>query len=295
MIAAVDIASALGDARREGRRWRCNCPIHGGHSLVLADGRDGRLLLKCWGGGCDVRDILAELRRRGLTRGDHSRQTHEMIRSGERRDAAPRAAMARRIWDAADDARRSPVASYLAARGIAIDPPPSLRWAPRCWHCETGSYLPAMIGLVEHVERGVVGVHRTYLTPDRYRCDRATLGPIGGGAVRLAAAGELLMISEGVETGLSAQQACALPCWAAISTSGLKALVLPSTVRIVVILADHDENSAGERAARMAADRWLAEGRRVRIAKPPQPGTDFNDVMLGRAYARITEARDVAA
>jgi putative DNA primase/helicase len=66
-------------------------------------------------------------------------------------------------------------------------------------------------------------------------------------------------------------------------------------VHEVVILADHDENGAGERAARLAADRWLAEGRRVRIAMPPQPGTDFNDVMLGRAYARITEARDVAA
>jgi len=28
---------------------------------------------------------------------------------------------------------------------------------------------------------------------------------------------------------------------------------------------------------------------------PPEPGTDFNDVLLGRAHARIEEARDVAA
>jgi len=293
---AAAIAAALGGARREGRGWRCRCPIHDGVSLVITDGRDGRILVRCWGSGCDPRDILAELRRRGLLLGaaDH-RPAPIPTRSVAPDDTARRIAVARRVWDAAHDARRSPVATYLAGRGITVDPPASLRWAPRCWHRETGSYLPAMIGLVEHVERGVVGVHRTYLTPDGYRRDRATLGPIGGGAVRLAAAGELLMISEGVETGLSAQQACALPCWAAISTSGLKALVLPPTVRVVVILADQDENSAGERAARMAADRWLAEGRRVRIAKPPQPGTDFNDVMLGRAYARIREARNVAA
>jgi putative DNA primase/helicase len=73
------------------------------------------------------------------------------------------------------------------------------------------------------------------------------------------------------------------------------ALMLPPIVRTVIILADHDVSGAGERAARTAAARWLAEGRRVRIAMPPQPATDFNDVLLGRAYARITEARDVAA
>jgi putative DNA primase/helicase len=294
-VRAAEIAAQLGDARRDGRGWRCRCPIHDGVSLVITDGRDGRILVRCWGSGCEPRDILGELRRRLLLRAVDHRPVPIPTRPVTRDDTARRIAVARRVWDAAHDARGSPVTAYLAGRGITIDPPPSLRWEPRCWHCETGSYLPAMIGLVEHVERGVVGVHGTYLTPDRYRRDRATLGPIGGGAVRLAAAGELLMISEGVETGLSAQQACGLPCWAAISTSGVMALVLPAIVRTVVILADHDENSAGERAARVAADRWLAEGRRVQIAIPPQPGTDFADVLLGHSYGRITEARNVAA
>jgi hypothetical protein len=63
----------------------------------------------------------------------------------------------------------------------------------------------------------------------------------------------------------------------------------------VVILADNDINGAGERAARSAAARWFAEGRRVQIAMPPQPGIDFNDVLLGRSYARIPEVRDAAA
>jgi hypothetical protein len=51
----------------------------------------------------------------------------------------------------------------------------------------------------------------------------------------------------------------------------------------------------GERAARTAAQRWLAEGRRVRLAMPPEPGTDMADVLAGRGYARIAELRDVAA
>jgi hypothetical protein len=62
-VTAADIAAALGMPQREGRGWRCRCrcPIHGGKSLVLRDGREGRLLVRCWGGGCDLRDILAEL------------------------------------------------------------------------------------------------------------------------------------------------------------------------------------------------------------------------------------------
>jgi phage/plasmid primase-like uncharacterized protein len=103
-----------------------------------------------------------------------------------------------------------------------------------------------------------------------------------------------LLIGEGIETCLAVMQATALPAWAALSTSGLVALVLPPVVRTVMIIADNDANGAGERAAWTAAQRWLAEGRRVRIALPPEPGTDFNDVLLGRDHARI-EVRDVAA
>ena len=85
-------------------------------------------------------------------------------------------------------------------------------------------------------------------------------------------------------------QAAALPGWAALSTSGIVGLALPPIVREVIILADHDANGAGERAARAAAARWLAEGRRVRIALPPEPDSDFNDVLLGHAPAEVRDA-----
>jgi putative DNA primase/helicase len=123
---------------------------------------------------------------------------------------------------------------------------------------------------------------------------RMSYGPIGGATVRLAPAAETLLVGEGIETCMAAMQATAMPAWAALSTSGLKALLLPPAVRTVIILADHDANGAGERAARAAAERWLAEGRRVQLAMPPEPGSDFNDVLVGRAYARTEEAADVA-
>ena len=208
--------------------------------------------------------------------------------------------MARVIWNAARSARGTPLVAYLAARGIInITPPSSLRWEPRCWHREAHAHLPAMIAAVRNVEGELVAVHRTWLQPDPdgtwRRLDRASLAPTGGAAVRLAPAAQTLLIGEGIETCLAAMQATGQPAWAALSTSGMIGLALPPIVRTVIILADNDRNGGGERAARTAAARWLAEGRRVRITMPPEPGTDFNDVLLGRSYARITDARDAAA
>jgi len=37
-MSAADIAVALGNARREGRGWRCRCPLHNGRSLTLHNG-----------------------------------------------------------------------------------------------------------------------------------------------------------------------------------------------------------------------------------------------------------------
>jgi putative DNA primase/helicase len=107
------------------------------------------------------------------------------------------------------------------------------------------------------------------------------LGRAAGGAVRLAPAAETLLVGEGIETTLVPMQATGLPGWAALSAIGIERLMLPPLVQHVVILADHDRSGAGERAAYRTADRWLAEGRRVRIAMPPEPGTDFADLLRG--------------
>jgi DNA primase len=101
----------------------------------------------------------------------------------------------------------------------------------------------------------------------------------------------MLMVGEGIETCLAAIQATSHPAWAALSTSGLRALELPIDVREVIVLADGDD--PGEAAALDAALRWSCEGRRVRIARPPR-GFDFNDVLLGRTTP-IVGGRHVAA
>jgi hypothetical protein len=298
---ASEIANALGSGHRSGAWWRCCCPVHvsRGATLALRDGERG-LIVVCHA-GCARADLIVELRRLGLLGRGNGRHVEAAGRYAGADDCADdlarRMLLGRQIWNGAQRASGTPVVAYLASRGITTPVPSSLRWTP-VLRRRDGNNGPAMVAIVQHGERGVVGVHRTWLDRSGSGCwrrlDRATLGPIGGGAVRLAPAGELLMVGEGIETSLAAMQATGMPAWAALSTSGLMALVLPPLplAAIVVILADNDTNGAGERAARSAAVRWLGEGRRVKIAMPPEPGTDFNDVLMGRLSARVF---DVAA
>ena len=130
-----------------------------------------------------------------------------------------------------------------------------------------------------------LAIHRTFLTRDgagKAPVDpqKMMLGPCRGGAVRLANPSDVLLVGEGIETSLAAMLATGHPAWAALSTSGLRALDLPSEVRDVIVLADGDD--PGEAAARDVALRWKRKSRRVRIARPPR-GADFNDLLLGRA------------
>lgn len=100
-MTAVSIARALA-GHRNGDGFLCRCPVPGHGqgrgdrrpSLSVCDG-DDRLLVRCFA-GCDPRDVLAELRRRGLL-DDHVERRHHDHR--ERREPPHEAdADAVRIW-----------------------------------------------------------------------------------------------------------------------------------------------------------------------------------------------------
>jgi hypothetical protein len=286
---AAEIAAALGNARREGRDWRCVCPVHRGGSLTLRDGRR-RLLVKCWAGR-ETRGVLAELRRLHLLDGRilGAGLALAKVRSDDT-DAARRTAVPGRIWDSASDARGSPVTRYFAGRKITIATPPSLRWTPACRH-PNGIYLPAMLARIDNIDGELIGIHRTFLRPDgvakaNVEPSKAIIGRAAGSAVRLAAAAETLIVGEGIESTLTAIQATGLPAWSALSASGLITLVVPPAVRNVMIVADNDASGVGRRAAEAAAQRWRRKGRQVSVWMSPQIGTDANDLPLATMDAR---------
>jgi putative DNA primase/helicase len=283
-MTAEALARALG-GRKSGSSWMARCPAHDDRepSLAISDAHSGRTLVRCHS-GCDQWSVISALRARGLWTDAPSRSLARFGRSVERkpgREELTRVAAALAIWSSSKSARGTIVEHYLRSRGIALRVPDALRFHAKLKH-PSGGHWPAVVALVTKGADGrPIALHRTFLDRDgggKAPVDPAKmmLGPCRGGAVRLGEAGGALMVGEGIETCLAAMQATGNAAWAALSTSGLRSLDLPRDVRDVIVLADGDE--PGEAAAQDCARRWKREGRRVRIARPPQ-GMDFNDLL----------------
>ena len=296
MTAAQEIVRRLG-GRWAGRYGMARCPAHKDRtpSLKVSDPPAGsdEPIFHCFA-GCDWREVKDALRRDGLLpergqdndhgRADRALHDHEIV---ERRDTTDRADRTKRTRQALDIWRRcvpgagTPVERYLRGRGITLPVPVSLRYLPDARHKATGLILPAMVAGVQDIDGRVVAIHRTYLRYDGtgkagVRQPKMSLGPVAEGAVRLGLAGRELAVCEGIESALSFQQATGITTWAALSVPGVRSLVLPKEISAVVLGPDGDD--PGDGAAVDAAKRFVREGRKARIARPPR-GMDWNDVL----------------
>lgn len=247
-------------------------------SLAIRDRADGRGIVVNSFAGDDwraCRDYLEDL---GLLDGVEVERAAAPVDNS----VPDKRTLALKIWRAGRSAIGTPVEAYLRSRAITVPPPPSLRFDPACWHGETKSRLPAMIAGVQDGTGAVVAVHRTYLTADgRAKADvrepKMALGPLGDGAVRRAAAGPTLGLTEGVEDALSATQLFDVPVWAVLGVKRLDKVALPDSVRVVIIFADNGD--AGRLGASRAAEAMAARGRRVRVKPPPARFPDWNDAL----------------
>ncbi len=136
----------------------------------------------------------------------------------------------------------------------------------------------------------IVAVHRTFLDAAsarlaRFEGPKRALGSLGNGAVRLAEPVDgKLGLAEGIESALSAMQLFGIPCWASLGNERFGLIAIPETVRELHLFIDNDAGGAlAEKRARAA---YAREGRTILTHRPPQPGTDFNDVLMaGQAFA----------
>jgi hypothetical protein len=288
-VGGATLAKAL-VGQRAGGGWMAHCPAHDDRepSLSIREADDGKVLVHCHA-GCDQERVIASLRTSGLWKvvpPAFSRSAPRAINERRpARDDAKRSEVALAIWQSAMLADGTLAETYFASRGLLLSLPPAIRFHARLKH-PSGGVWPSLVALVTlGTDSEPIAIHRTFLACDgngKAPLDPAKmmLGPCRGGVVRLAEPGEVLMVGEGIETCLAAMQATGRAAWAALSTSGLRALDLPRDARDVIVLADGDE--PGEAAARDCARRWKREGRRVRIARPPR-GMDFNDLLKARA------------
>jgi putative DNA primase/helicase len=274
-VSADQIGIAL-KGRRNGNGWlvRCPCPNHGKGrgdrfpSLSVADGDDGRLLLRCFA-GCEFVDILDELKHRGLADGTtqptESRFTPTLHRCAE---PSPDIGVLT-IWQATVEAQQTIVDEYLNRRGVYLRPP-MLR-------CRLDHR--SMVAAVQAPDGKIIAIQQTWLTSEGKKASakRLTTGNLGAGAVRLGAAARTLGIAEGVETALSAMQLTGMTAWASLGASRLHNVELPPEVEEVHIFVDNDE--PGRAAAKRAADVHTSTWRRVYLRSPPEQCGDWNDFL----------------
>jgi DNA primase len=235
-------------------------------------------------------------------------------------------------WQEAAPAKGSPVEAYLRARGVALPPGPSLRFHPRVFCAEANAEMPAMLAAVVDANGTFSALHRTYLTFGRQGWMKAVLatpkkvlGRFRGAAIRLMPEnverlrGGTLYVAEGIETALSVVRVLretapeVVPhaaVWAAVSLTNMGRLFLPMVggenpmspltcpFSKVVLCVDNDmsDDKAVSSEIWMASQNYGPRGCTVMVARPA-PGTDFNDMILGRAgdAPRASSSQEVAA
>lgn len=286
MLDAQRITRELG-GRWHGAYGSAPCPVcqperrldQNGLSIKI---ENGKLLTFCHKSGCSFRDVAAAM---GIAPGTYAAPDPAIIAQHEadrRAEAEKRAQKARAIWDAAQPIWGTIAETYLRGRAITCALPETLRFDPECWHGPTARRWPALVARVD----GGAGfaVHRTYLRGDgtsKAPVDppKAMLGACAGGAVRLSRAPGRLVVAEGIETALSL--ACGLlegpaTIWAALSTSGMRGLILPERPGRLTVASDGD--APGRAAALALAERARAGGWRVDYLDPGDR-RDFNDLL----------------
>jgi hypothetical protein len=250
--------------------------------LFISNG-DTAVLFKCFA-GCDPQDILAELRRRGVADGPSEDRPRDHVAANPAPEHNPNPE-ALGLWRNAGPVAGTAVAKFLSARGLVIDAPPSLR-ATTVLHL--GRYaLPAMVAAVQAPDRRIIAVQRTLIDPRGYRkaqvrVPRLTIGALGWGAIRLAAATIVLGLAEGTEKALAAMQLFGVPCWSSLGAGRMHRVWVPNDVSELHIFVDNDDagRAAAERTAR------AHRHRRVLLRFPPQDRKDWDEVTQARSGER---------
>ncbi|MDK2768410.1 MAG: toprim domain-containing protein [Sphingomonas sp.] len=274
--AAAEVVRSLGGLWRPGGAM-CHCPAHDDRtpSLSVRVGTTS-LLFKCFA-GCRTVDVIKALRRRNLPIPVERFGGTVICRS------TGFAAQARRLWDLARPLADTPGAHYLTGRGITARP-----WALRYLHAtplgrgNMARFRPALIAAI-HDGAELVAVQRTFLGPaggglaTDLAKPKLALGRPRAGAVKLARAGSVLGLAEGVETALSAMQLLGIPVWATLGGERLPHIRIPALVHRLVLLPDADRS--GRIAERLSRSAYAGLAIEIQTVWPWSGLKDWNDVL----------------
>lgn len=284
-MTAEAISAALG-LRRSGSHWHGACPLCEYPDAFTVKEGLGQVLVHCHA-GCEQRAVLDWLRSNRLWQQHQPPTMPVPLPRPLRTDRSASIWLVTRLWNEARPAAGTLVETYLRSRRLRLPPGDSLRFLPCHRHIPNGSNHPVMIAAVRNGAGRLMGVHRTYLRADgtgkaAIEPAKMTLGQLAGGAVQLTGACIAMTVCEGIEPGLAIWTATGRAVWPALSTGGLRRLILPALPLAADVTIAADADPPGLEAAEAAAARWHAEGRRVTIA-PAGDGLDYNDMLMADA------------
>jgi putative DNA primase/helicase len=258
-------------------------------SKVLAINRTDLEFAVYYCNHCDANGFIhPEKRHQVIDLAERKRRQAEAERHAEI-DKQRRTQSALALWKEREPFRGSIAETYLyktRAIGEWLDVFPFLDqvfgYHPNCPFGDARH--PAMLALVRDIKFDApVAVHRTALKlgerPERL--GRKSLGPTGGGAIKISPHFEVaggLLIGEGIETVFSASKKLAFrPVWSLIDKGNLARFPVLSGIESITIAVDNDPNGAGQSAAEQCADRLTKGGIEV-ISAQPKSAKDFNDL-----------------
>jgi hypothetical protein len=164
-------------------------------------------------------------------------------------------------------------------------------------HAFDGQRLWCIVGVMTDAvtARPTGAISRTYLDSSTgKKVGKAKTLGVPAGVIRLSGnpvvwkadehVGEGLHLAEGLETALAAMAIGLRPMWCCGSTPLMAKLPVLAGIECLTLIADHDANGAGEKAAYAAAERWRHAGREVHVLRTRELG-DFNDGILRRGAA----------
>lgn len=198
----------------------------------------------------------------------------------------------------------SRIVVHYRSRGLTVAPSPYIGYVENEWYFDaaTGKQsLPAMLAFLQNADGEPVGVHRTYLDPkgsgkadvtDPKKLAPAIFrGATNGAAIWLRDCdGRRVGFAEGIVTAESVFQATGIPTQSTVSAGGMGRLDVPEGFEHVVIWADNDASGVGQRAAAKLAKRLYRQGITVTVIIPPEPDTDWNDVLVTQGEEAIRRA-----
>lgn len=197
------------------------------------------------------------------------------------------------LWAHATD--RGLVAQYLDSREISLHRQldlRDLRGHPQMFMVDSSQRHPAMLALIRNSRGEPVSIHRTYVLSGLRKVMPPT-ETIKGCAIRLGhtSPDEVLIVGEGIETVLSGMEEFSgenPSGYACISAGNMEAVILPESVKKVIILADNDKSFTGQKSSFILARKLDAAFKEVRVVMRPDIGMDWNDLSEGYRSANLS-------